>query len=124
MADPDWYNRPLNWEDVLAGGSLIGISAGTIIIYSILIKAMKKRDKRAALDEINELEGEGTISEFTTGHWFHRFNARGPHLEGKPCPLFPTKLNNEDLIAALEDGPSSSAHESDSPDPKLGGPMA
>ncbi|XGW01505.1 hypothetical protein V3C99_013991 [Haemonchus contortus] len=45
MGDPDWYNRPLSFEDLIAGGSLICVSTISIILYAVVMKVMRKSDK-------------------------------------------------------------------------------
>ncbi|KAK5965225.1 hypothetical protein GCK32_021743, partial [Trichostrongylus colubriformis] len=45
MDDPDWYNRPLCFEDVLAGGSLTCVASLSILLYAVVMKVMRKQDK-------------------------------------------------------------------------------
>ncbi|EYC12766.1 hypothetical protein Y032_0046g1412 [Ancylostoma ceylanicum] len=45
MQDPGWYNRTLDWEDTLAGGSLIGIGSVSIVLYIVVMKIMRRQDK-------------------------------------------------------------------------------
>ncbi|WKY09981.1 hypothetical protein Q1695_002378 [Nippostrongylus brasiliensis] len=45
MQNANWYEQPLNYEDVLAGGSLISISTMSILLYAVIIKVMRKQDK-------------------------------------------------------------------------------
>ncbi|KAJ1358975.1 hypothetical protein KIN20_017563 [Parelaphostrongylus tenuis] len=68
--------------------------------------------QRAAVDDINKVEKEGTTNKSAAGRWFQCFYARNLDLEGNLRSGRPTKLNNKDqLIAALEDELSSSARE-------------
>ncbi|KAJ1355986.1 hypothetical protein KIN20_013592 [Parelaphostrongylus tenuis] len=68
--------------------------------------------KRAAVDEINEVEEKDKTSKSAAECWFQRFDARDLDLKGKPRSGRPTKMNNEDqLINVSEDELSSSARE-------------
>ena len=88
------------------------MSSDTIEVRVLLRHYWKKGlSQRKAADEINEVEGEGTTSKSAAGRWFKRFDVGNFDLEDKPRSGRPTKLDNDDLLAALEDEPSSSARE-------------
>uniref|UniRef100_A0A1I7WQF2 7TM_GPCR_Srx domain-containing protein n=1 Tax=Heterorhabditis bacteriophora TaxID=37862 RepID=A0A1I7WQF2_HETBA len=45
MEDPQWYHRPLDLEDMIAGGSMLTIGTLTISLYAIVMRIMWKQDK-------------------------------------------------------------------------------
>src|SRR4051812_7663520 len=79
----------------------------------VLLRYCWRRDlsTRDAANEFNNAEGEGTVSQPTVSRWFKRFNSEELSLEDDPRSGRPPKLDNEDLIAALEKEPSSSSRE-------------
>ncbi|KAJ1354700.1 hypothetical protein KIN20_011701 [Parelaphostrongylus tenuis] len=61
--------------------------------------------QRAAVDEIDEIEGEGTTTKSVAGGWHQFFNSEIADLNDKPPSVRSTKLNNGDLSAALKGEP-------------------
>jgi len=62
-------------------------------------------------EAIWEVEIKGTTTQQTTSKWFKRFKEGDFALEDKHRSGRPAELENEELIAALEEEPSSSSRE-------------
>lgn len=79
----------------------------------VFLRYCWKRDlsTRDAAKEINDAEGEETMSQPTVSRWFKRFNSGDPSLEDQPRSGRPTKLDDGVLQAALDAEPSSSTRE-------------
>jgi histone-lysine N-methyltransferase SETMAR len=77
----------------------------------VLLRHYRKKglSVRKAAEEINK--GKGATNKSAAGRWFQRFNVGNFDLEDKPRSGRPTKLDNDDLLAVLEDEPSLSARE-------------
>jgi transposase len=88
------------------------MSSDTIKVRILLRHYWRKSlSVRAAADEINEVEGEGTTSKPSAGRWFKRLNAGDLNLEDKLRTDRPPVLDEGDLQAALDAEPSSSTRE-------------
>ncbi|CAD5226558.1 unnamed protein product [Bursaphelenchus xylophilus] len=56
--------------------------------------------------DLNELFGEGTISESQCREWFARFKSGDTSLQDKPRRGRPSDFDDQALLAAVEDGES------------------
>ncbi len=63
------------------------------------------------MKEICDAEGQGTVSQSKVSRWYRRFEFDDFSLEDQPRSGRTPKLDNEDLLAALEDEPSASSRD-------------
>jgi [histone H3]-lysine36 N-dimethyltransferase SETMAR len=64
---------------------------------------------RAAVKEICSVEGEGSVSKSTASEWFQRFSEGDLSFHDKPRSGRPSTVNEQELCAALQKQPHSSA---------------
>jgi transposase len=93
-------NIVLNFGDKITFAEM---SSDTIEIRILLRHYWKKGlSQRKAVDEINEVEGEGTKSKSAAGRWFKRFDDGDLSLEDKPRSGRPPKLDDDEVEEACQ----------------------
>lgn len=79
----------------------------------ILIRYCYKRklSTRAAVKEICDTEGEGTVSQSKVSRWYRRFNSGDLTLDDQPRSGRPLTIDTEALVAALKVESSASSRD-------------
>lgn len=71
----------------------------------------RKLSTRAAVKEICDTEGEGTVSQSNVCRWYKRFKSGDLTLDDEPRSGRPTMFGSEDLVEALKIQPSASSRD-------------